>query len=203
MSKDNEYKNGPWRVRNTQTSFLNPWIAVESSDVIHPDGTAGTYGVVRYAHLACGVLPIDDEGYTWLVGQHRFPFDQYSWELPEGGGKQGVDPQQSARREMEEETGWTARHFLPLGEWHLSNSVSDEVAFGYLAWDLDYVGASPEPSEALTLKRVPFSKLLARVRSGEVKDAFTHLMVMRAYDMARNGELSARLTKLLSGAGEA
>ena len=123
--------------------------------------------------------------------------DRYSWELPEGGGKIGVDPQVSTQRELEEETGWTAAHMLPLGKWHLSNSVTDEVGFGYLAWGLSFVGASPEPSEALTVERVPFSDLLARVRSGEITDAFTHLMVMSAVDMARRGEMPEKIAKFL------
>ena len=197
MFVQNHHKNGPWQVHSTETSFENPWVRVESSDVTHPDGTPGTYGVVRYAHLACGVLPIDDEGYTWLVGQHRFPFDEYSWELPEGGGKQGVDPWESTLRELEEETGWSAAHALPLGRWHLSNSVSDEVAYGYLAWGLSFVGASPEPSEALTVKRVPFSQLVELVRNGDITDGFTHLMVMSAVDMARRGAMPPKLVKLL------
>jgi len=192
-----DQKNGPWTVHSSQIKFENPWLQIESNDITHPDGTPGTYGVVRYAHLACGVLPIDDEGYTWLVGQHRFPFDQYSWELPEGGGKRGVDPWQSTLRELEEETGWSAAHSLPLGQWQLSNSVSDEVAYGYLAWGLSFIGASPEPSEELTVKRVPFSELVSLVRSGKINDAFTHLMVMSAIDMARRGAMPLRLAKLL------
>ena len=193
----NEYKNGPWTVHSTQIGFENSWVRVEASNITHPDGSPGTYGVVRYAHLACGVLPIDDEGYTWLVGQHRFPFDEYSWELPEGGGKRGVDPWQSTLRELEEETGWSAAHSLPLGRWNLSNSVSDEVAYGYLAWGLSFVGARPEPSEALTVKRVPFSELVDRVRRGDITDAFTHLMVMSAIDMARREAVPPNLVKLL------
>ena len=190
-------KNGPWTVHSTALSFENPWLRVETSEVSHPDGSPGIYGVVRYANLACGVLPIDDEGHTWLVGQHRFPFDEYSWELPEGGGQQGIDPQVSTLRELEEETGWTAAHMLELGTWRLSNSVTDEVAYGYLAWGLSFVGASPEPSEALTVVRVPFAELLARVRSGEIMDAFTHLMVMSAVDMARQGKVPEKIARFL------
>ena len=192
-----EQKNGPWTVHSTATSFENPWLRIETSEVSHPDGSPGIYGVVRFANIACGVLPIDDEGCTWLVGQHRFPFDAYSWELPEGGGKHSVDPQVSTMRELEEETGWTAAHMLPLGKWHLSNSVTDEVAFGYLAWGLSFVGASPEPSEALSVERVPFADLAARVRSGDISDAFTHLMVMSALDMARRGDVPEHIRPFL------
>ncbi|MEM8636122.1 MAG: NUDIX hydrolase [Pseudomonadota bacterium] len=180
---------GPWIVHNTRTNHENPWLRLETSDVTHPDGSPGIYGVVRIANIATGVLPIDSEGYTWLVGQHRFPFDAYSWELPEGGGKMGVDPQVSAARELKEETGLDALNYLLLGEWQLSNSVTDEVAYGYLAWDLTPGSAAPEPSEALSVERVPFSNVVERLRAGDITDAFTHLMVFAAIDKARQGHL--------------
>jgi len=84
------------------------------------------------------------------------------------------------RRELEEETGLKAAHFRALGKWHLSNSVTDEVAYGFLAWGLSAGQMQPDASEALAIKRVPFAQLVAMVRSGEISDAFTHLMVMSA-----------------------
>ncbi|MEQ9314221.1 MAG: NUDIX hydrolase [Henriciella sp.] len=190
-------RNGPWLIHATETSFENPWIRIETSEVTHPGDAGGIYGVVRYANLATGVLPLDEDGHTWLVGQHRFPFDAYSWELPEGGGKKGVAPQVSAARELEEEAGLIAASWLEIGQWHLSNSVSDEVAFGYLAWGLSEGTAQPEPSEDLKLERVPFSELVRRCLSGEITDAFTHLMVFAARERARRGELPEEVAVLL------
>lgn len=190
-------RNGPWRVHSTETSFENPWIRVETSKVTHPGGADGIYGVVRYANLATGVLPLDDDGHTWLVGQHRFPFDAYSWELPEGGGRKGVHPQASAARELEEEAGLIAGNWLEIGQWHLSNSVSDEVAYGYLAWGLSKGKAEPEPSEELTLERVAFGELVRRCLSREITDAFTHLMVFAARERARAGLLPQEVARFL------
>ena len=150
-------------------------------------------GLKTHGNGACGALPIDEEGQTWLVGQHRFALDGYSWELPEGGGAKDVAPQISAGRELEEETGLRATNFAALGKWHLSNSVTDEVAYGFLAWGLSAGQAKPDPSEELALKRLPFAELVAMVRTGEITDAFTHLMVMSALDMARRGALPPEL----------
>lgn len=195
-----DQKNGPWTVIDTRTGFENPWLRIESSHVIHPDGSAGTYGVVRYANLACGVLPIDDDGHTWIVGQHRFPFNAYSWELPEGGGAMDMSPEASALRELTEETGLSAAHSQKLGRWHLSNSVTDEVAHGFLVWGLSAGTATPEPSEALQVKRIPVRDLARRLRAGEIMDAFTHLMLMSAIDLARRGEIPEQVAQWLRDA---
>ena len=193
-SSSHPIRNGPWLVHETEVSFENPWIRVESSPVTHPNGEPGTYGVVRFANLAIGILPIDEDGCTWLVGQHRFPFDAYSWELPEGGGQKGIDPVASARRELKEETGFTAAHWQEIGHWHLSNSVSDEQAVGYLAWGLEAGEAAPEASEDLALRRVTVAELEAMCLSGEITDALTHLIVFGVLARARAGELPPEIT---------
>ncbi len=182
-------RNGPWQVHTTQTAFENPWIRIETSEVTHPNGEPGTYGVVRYANLAIGILPIDDEGFVWLVGQHRFPFDAYSWELPEGGGPKSEDPLISAQRELKEETGLSAAHWQEIGGWHLSNSVSDERAVAYIACELSPGEASPEPSEALEIRRIPFGELVDMCLAGDITDAFTVLMVLTALGHAMRGDL--------------
>ncbi|WP_300375711.1 NUDIX hydrolase [Henriciella sp.] len=185
MSKN----NGPWRIHSTEESFSNPWIRIETSQVTHPNGDPGIYGVVRYANLAIGVLPVDEAGYTWLVGQHRFPFDAYSWELPEGGGPMDVMPLESAQRELKEETGLTAENWQEIGRWHLSNSVSDERAIGYLGWGLKEGESAPEPSEALEVRRVTVQELVELCLDGTVTDAFTVLMTLSALQQAKAGKL--------------
>ena len=196
MSED-QRRNGPWQVHSTEVSFENPWLRVETSQITHPNGEPGIYGVIRYANFATGVLPLDEEGFTWLVGQHRFPFDAYSWELPEGGGHKEIDPQVSAARELEEETGLKAAHWHRLGEWHLSNSVSDERAFGYVAWGLSPGVKAPEASEELAVERVAFADLLERCLTGAVTDSMTVLMVLSAHEQARAGKLPDAVCRLV------
>ncbi len=188
---------GPWRVTSENTVFENPWISVVDHGVIHPDGSPGEYGVVNFKNLAIGVLPIDDEGFVWLVGQHRFPLDRYSWELPEGGGPIDVAPLTSAKRELEEETGLTARCWAELSQLDISNSVTDERAICYFAWDLSSGVAAPEGSEALTIKRVPFNTLLEMVMSGEITDSLTIVMTLTAYAKALRGDAPDPISKLI------
>lgn len=185
---DSTDKIGPWQVLSRADVFNNPWINIVDHKVLHPDGSDGRYGVVRFHNLAVGVLPIDEKGFTFLVGQHRFPHDRYSWELPEGGGPREIDPLVSAQRELAEETGLTAKHWAPLTQFDISNSVTDECAVCYFAWGLKLGRATPEPSEALTIKKIAFKDLFEMVVSGKISDSLTIIMVQTAYIMALRGD---------------
>src|SRR5687767_10265505 len=107
-----ENKN-PWKKLSAEIKYENPWIKVEEHQVLNPAGNPGIYGKVHFKNLAIGVIPIDENGNTWIVGQYRYPLDEYSWEIIEGGGKLGVDPLVSAKRELLEEAGIIAE------EWEL------------------------------------------------------------------------------------
>lgn len=188
---------GPWRVTSENSAFANPWIEIVDHAVIHPDGAPGEYGVVRFKNIAIGVLPFDENGRVTLVGQHRFPHDKYSWELPEGGGPVDVDPLISAKRELAEETGLIAREWAPLSAFDVSNSVTDERAICYFAWGLSAGEAAPESSEALTLKQVSFKELLEMVMSGEITDSLTIVMVLTALAKALRGEAPAPISAFI------
>lgn len=200
--RDVPEKIGPWRIADVRTVYDNPWIRVIDHAVSHPDGSPGQYGVVRFKNRAIGVLPIDDEGATWLVGQHRFPLDAYSWELPEGGGPLGEDPLEAAKRELAEETGLTAGLWAPLVEMDLSNSVTDEVAVCFIATDLRCGAARPEASEALEVRRIPFRDLVNDVLAGRIRDSLTVAMTLAAEAKALRGTLPEAISRrILPGGG--
>ncbi|MEL6662967.1 MAG: NUDIX hydrolase [Pseudomonadota bacterium] len=197
MAQDTPRQIGPWSVRSAQERYSNPWIRIEHSEVVHPDGSDGIYGVVRFANVAVGVLPVFEDGSVLLVGQHRFPLDRYSWELPEGGGPIGADPLVSAKRELLEETGYEAANWLPLIDFDVSNSVTDEVSSCFLAYGLTPGNAEPEPSEELALKCVPFAELFAMCLDGRVRDSLTLVMALTAQARAQRGELPDALARHL------
>jgi len=187
----------PWTILCTKPIYENPWIRVVEHDVLNPKGKPGIYGIVHLQHVATGVLPIDEDGCTTLVGQYRVPLKQYSWEIPEGGGKPGVDPLESAQRELAEETGLTARQWRPLLTMHLSNSITDEVAHTFLAWDLEQGIAEPEETEELQVRRVPFREAYAMAMRGDITDAIAVASLMKARLLALEGALPKELAKLL------
>lgn len=195
-------KIGPWTVKSARTVFDNPWIRVVDHEIVHPNGAPGEYGVVKFKNLAVGILPVDAEGCVPLVGQHRFPHDRYSWELPEGGGPVGADPLDSAKRELAEETGLVAAAWTEMIAFDISNSVTDERAVCFYAWDLKAGEAAPEASEALTIKRVPFHTVLEMVMTGEITDSLTIVMTLAARAQALRGEAPAPISGfLLADAG--
>ncbi len=173
-----KYSN-PWQTTSTRIAYDNPWIRVRHDAVIRPDGQPGVYGVVHYKNKAIGVLPIDAEGCTYLVGQYRYTLDVYSWEIPEGGCAEGEAPLEAAKRELLEETGLVAGEWKPLGIAHLSNSVSDEEAIYYLATGLTQHQAQPEGTEKLEVRRVPFAAALRMAMAGEITDALSVMTIMR------------------------
>lgn len=189
----------PWTTLTAKPQYENPWIRVIEHDVLNPKGDPGIYGVVRFKNLAIGVLPIDDDGCTVLVGQYRYPLDVYSWEIPEGGGARDVDPLDSARRELVEETGLSAAKWHRFLEMHLSNSVSDEHAICYLAWDLTQGAAEPEDTEQLALRRVRFAEAVRMAMDGEITDAMAVASLLKAQLLLDRGllpeELSARMKR--------
>ena len=189
MAQDIPGRNGPWRILSRDVAYENPWIRIDHQDVVHPDGSDGIYGVVHFKNVAVGVLPVFEDGTVPLVGQHRFPLREYSWELPEGGGPIDEEPLEAGRRELAEETGYVAANWLKLIDFDVSNSVTDERSVCYLAWGLTAGAAVPEPSEQLAHQRIAFRELVARCLDGRIRDSLTIVMALAADAMARRGDL--------------
>lgn len=183
-----EQVKGPWKVRSSRRVYENPWISVREDQVVRPDGEPGIYGVVHYKNAAVGVLPVED-GHVYLVGQYRYPLDQYSWEIPEGGCPEGEEPLQAARRELKEETGLSARHWERLGEAYLSNSVADEFAVWFLATGLVPGKQQPEGTEVVEVRRVPLQEALDMALDGRITDALSIVAITSyALDHSRTTE---------------
>lgn len=169
----------PWTILAERAIYDNKWIGVTEYDVINPGGGKGIYGKVHFKNLAIGILPLDEQLNTWLVGQYRFTLNAYSWEIPEGGGDPAVPPIESARRELLEETGLVAAEWTPLVEMHLSNSVSDEWGIVYLARGLEQREAMPEETEQLVIRKLPFEEAYRMVGKGQITDSMSVAAILK------------------------
>jgi 8-oxo-dGTP pyrophosphatase MutT (NUDIX family) len=169
----------PWKTISSRETYNNPWIRVREDQVINPSGGPGIYGVVEYKNRAVGVVPVDDAGNTWLVGQYRYTHHSYEWEIPEGGCPEGEDLLDCARRELLEETGIIAQSYeLILDGMQLSNSTTNEVAFLYVARGLSFTEAQPEATEKLQVKRVPLKAAIAMARDGTIRDGMSVMALL-------------------------
>lgn len=162
-----------WKTLSSKTVYENAWLELSHRDVITPGGSNGIYGLVKFKNQAIGIIPIDSEGNIYLVGQFRYAIDEYSWEIPEGGGALGTDVLEAAKRELKEETGLIANKWTKFARIHTSNSATNEEGFLFMAEDLMQQEAEPEDTEELQIKKVPLTEAVDMVMRSEITDSLS------------------------------
>lgn len=182
-------EENPWITNSSEKVYESPWIKVTKHDVLNPANKPGTYSVVHFKGLAIGVLALDNELNTWLVGQWRYPVNEYSWEIPEGGGAHDVEPVESAKRELKEETGIVAKNYKEIMRMHLSNSATDELAIVFVATGLTFEESEPEESEVLQLKKIHIDEAYNWVMQGKIMDAITVAAILKTKILLEKGLL--------------
>lgn len=178
--KSDQEKN-PWQTLSGELKYENRWISVTEYQVINPGGGHGIYGKVHFKNLAIGIVALDEEMNTWLVGQYRYTLSQWSWEIPEGGGPMNEDPLEAAKRELQEETGLRAERWQQIVKLHTSNSVTDEAGYIFLAEGLHQGENSLEETEAdLRVWKLPLKEALQMVEDGRITDSLSVMGLLMA-----------------------
>lgn len=181
---------GGWELLSEQQVYENNWIQVSHHEVKRPNQTHGVYGVVHFKTQAVGVVPLDEDGNTWLVRQSRYTLNQYTWEIPEGGSPLGEDPLETAKRELREEVGISAEHWEPLLTLHTSNSVSDEVGFIFVARGLTFGEQSLEDTEDIEVKKIPFEQALEMAMNDQITDSLSQSALFKLAVMQLRGQIT-------------
>ncbi len=126
------------------------------------------------------ILPVDDDGFCYMVRQFRYPFGKMILEAPAGKLEAGEDPLECAARELSEETGFAADRMIDLGCCYTSPGISSEILHIYLALGLKAGSQHPDQDEYLNLEKIPLSKLSDMVMHNEIEDAKTAIAVLKA-----------------------
>ena len=169
---DKVFEN-PWKRKSSKQIYDNPWITVIEDQVVKPNGADGIYGRVLFKNTAIGIVPLDEENNTWLVGQYRYTLEEYSWEIPTGGGHPDEEPLESAKRELREETGLTASKWENIQRIHTSNSVTDEEGYLFLARGLTQGETAFDDTEDLQIWKLPFEEAYQLIMQNRITDAMS------------------------------
>lgn len=168
-----------WKKLSTRTVYENDWMQVREDHVINPGGGENLYGHVHFKNRAVAIIALDDADNTWLVGQDRYTLGEYSWELPMGGAPLDELPLAAAQRELKEETGIRAVNWQELMRLHLSNSITDELGFVYVATDLSFGETQFEEMEDLEIRKLPLQDAVTMVLDGRITDAISAAALLR------------------------
>lgn len=168
-----------WRKLSSRVVYDNPWITVREDRVINPGGGESQYGHVHFKNKAIAIVPVDDHGYTWLVGQDRYTLGEFSWEVPMGGCGGGEEPLDAAMRELREETGLVAAKWTKIMRLHISNSITDEEGFVFLAEELTEGEPEFEETEKLEIRKLSLGDAVDMVSRGEITDAISVAAILR------------------------
>jgi len=158
----------------------------EKLGVTLPNGAHSERDVVRLAGGSV-VVPIDQEGYVYLVSQYRAAIQRVTLELPAGRLEPGESPEECAERELIEETGYKAGTLKHLTSILPSPGYSDELLHIFLAYDLEDGLPDPDEGEFVNTLMFPFDEVVDLVVSGDIRDAKTVVGILLAAREMRQG----------------
>lgn len=162
-----------WTTLDSRVLYQNPWMELREDSVINPRGGRNEYGYIHFRNRAVAMIPIDEDGNTWLVGQDRFTLGEWSWEVPMGGAPLEEDMLEAAKRELKEETGLTAKRWTELLRVHTSNSITDEFGMAWVAEDLTAGQPDFDDTEVLEIRKLPLADAIDMARRGDITDAIS------------------------------
>jgi 8-oxo-dGTP pyrophosphatase MutT (NUDIX family) len=158
-----------WIVHGERPVYECKWLRLMLDDVELPDGQRFEHHVIRLAPVAAAVVR-DDQDRVLLMWRHRFITDTWGWELPTGIVEDGESPEETAAREVLEETGWEPGPMRPLLAYEPSNGISDSRHHLFLADGARRMGQPTDRTEADRVEWVPLARVSHLIESRELVD---------------------------------
>ena len=155
-----------------RTVFSGRVIETRVDTLLMPDGRQITREVVQHPG-AVAIVPIDREDNVLLVRQYRYAAGQSLLELPAGVVESGESPDDTAQRELREETGYASNNLRALGGVYSSPGFCTEFLYLYIARDLVPGRLPGDEDEDISVETIPMSRVDRLIRLGEIQDAKT------------------------------
>ncbi len=171
-------------IRRSRQVFQGKRLSVHQADVELKDGSTHVFEHVRFGDVSA-ILPILADGRLVLIRQFRPAAGRSMIEIPAGHIEPGESPEHAARRELEEETGYTAAQWEQLTRFFPSTGKLAETMFLYLATELEPGRPRPDEVEELDTVIVTLAEAFDHVRTGEIGDAKTYLALLLAANQDR------------------
>ncbi len=160
---------------NSKKIYNGRIIDLKVEEVLLPNGKTAGREIVEHRG-AVAVLPLTKDGKVIMVEQYRKPAEQELWEIPAGKLEQDETPEECARRELEEETGYKG-HIRNLFGFYTSPGFSNEFLYLYVAADLVRGKQHLDPDEFLDIREFTVDELKDLALSGMIKDAKTLIAI--------------------------
>ena len=179
----------PWQTLGSRTVYVNAWLRLREDTVIRPDGHHGIYGVVEM-QPSIGVVALNDANEIALVTQWRYTLGRMSVEIPTGGSEASDHSVlATARRELREETGLSARNWRELGFVDNSNGVTNDVSHMFLATGLEAGADAQDPAEQVVLSWLPFDQAVDHVLAGSITESVSVAAILKVQVLLRRDPL--------------
>jgi ADP-ribose pyrophosphatase len=179
MSADQKNKKSA-QVHRVQRHFQGKLFSFVSEDVTLPNGSRSELAMVRHPG-STAVVPLFGDFTVLMERQYRHAVQDYLLEIPAGTMESGEPPLTCARRELEEETGYTAEEFILLSEIDILPAYTDERIHVYLARGLTPSRQQLDDDEVIEVVTYPFEDILKMIDSGQIRDGLSILALLQAW----------------------
>lgn len=162
-----------WRVHGERALYQSDWLDVRLADVELPSGLRFEHHVVRTPRAAAATVVRDPSRGVLLIYRHRFITESCGWEVPAGGLDPGETPEQAARRETIEETGWEPESLRPIGSYFPTNGLCDQAFHVFTATSARHLGEPANYDESERVEWIAEESVRELIGRGEIRDGFS------------------------------
>lgn len=175
------------RVVSSRSIYRGRVVNLDVDRIVEPSGKEVEREIIRHGGAAV-LLPVTDDRRVVLIRQYRYAAGELMLEVPAGTIDPGESPEETAQRELLEETGYEARRLEKIAEFFPSPGILTELMHLYLATGLEEKAAAPEEDESIEIVELPFERALGLEPGREVRDAKTiiALSFLRTHPLFRD-----------------